>query len=889
MLLFAQHVNSQVQTPRYISITTNTKAFYEYLPQGYSATSTPKYPFILFLHGMGELGDGSAANLPLVLRNGPPKLINQGTFPTSFTVNGQTQRFIILSPQFVSWPTAADVDAVISYAISNYNVDPARVYITGLSMGGGATWEYGGNDVVASYSLRVAAIAPVCGAAYPSTYRAQVISTNKVAVWAFHNDGDPTAPVFYTNDMVNYINSTSPPPAIPAKKTIFVSNSHDAWTKAYDPNYREAGMNVYEWMLQYSRASLPNTAPTVNAGSDQSITLPSSSVQLNGSASDPGGSVASYNWSKVSGPSQFSFSNTSVVNPTVSNLAQGTYTFRLTVTDNQGATATDDVNIIVNGVAVPPPAGTKYIKVNLYGGTNAYNNSEWNNWNTNSSSTSGNMKYSDGTLSSVNTSITQNGVSDNGSSYTSIVAPSEVIRYASYSTSSRTLIISGLDNSKTYDLELYASRSGAANNTTRFTIGSTSFDIKTDNNSSSKASFTSLMPGGGQIKVSVDRLNAYNYLNGFILTEKGTGSANALPMVNAGNDQSITLPVSSVQLSGSATDADGSIASYNWSKISGPSQFTFGSTSVANPVVSNLAQGTYTFSLTVTDNQGATATDDVNVVVNGVTVPPPAGTKYVKINLYGGTNAYSNTEWNNWNTNFTSSGPLKYSDGTTSAVSAIISQNGVSDNGSSYVTTMAPSEVLRYTSYSTSSRTLTVSGLDNSKTYDLELYASRSGTSNNTTRFTVASTSIDIKTDNNLSNKASFASLIPSAGKITVSIDKLNTYNYVNGFILSENSTDAAPVVAKSTLVNESTVSSVDVFPNPVADRLVLQVNNNYIGQMKAQIIDMSGIIQQEFSLSKNQSGSSQSYLFIGNLKQGEYIIRIQIGKWVESKKISKL
>src|SRR5262245_2731599 len=82
VLLAAFQVNAQVQTARYISMTANTNAFYEYLPQGYNPSGTTKYPMILFLHGMGELGDGSAANLPKVLRNGPPKLINNGTFPT---------------------------------------------------------------------------------------------------------------------------------------------------------------------------------------------------------------------------------------------------------------------------------------------------------------------------------------------------------------------------------------------------------------------------------------------------------------------------------------------------------------------------------------------------------------------------------------------------------------------------------------------------------------------------------------------------------------------------------------------------------------------------------------------------------------------------------------
>jgi hypothetical protein len=267
--------------------------------------------------------------------------------------------------------------------------------------------------------------------------------------------------------------------------------------------------------------------------------------------------------------------------------------------------------------------------------------------------------------------------------------------------------------------------------------------------------------------------------------------ANTPPTVNAGNDQSITLPTSSVQLNGTASDPGGSIASYNWSKISGPSQFTFSSTSIANPTVSNLAQGTYTFRLTVTDNQGATATDDVNVVVNAaivaVSTTITTTSKYIKVNMYGGSNAYTDAQWNNWNSYSSSSGVLKYSDGTSSAVSATLSQqSGVADNGTSYTATMAPAQVVRYASYSSSNRILTISGLNNAKTYNLEIYASRSGASNNTTRFVIGSTTVDIKTDDNLGNKASFTSLVPSNGQITVNISKLNTYNYINGLMLTE-------------------------------------------------------------------------------------------------------
>jgi hypothetical protein len=305
-----------------------------------------------------------------------------------------------------------------------------------------------------------------------------------------------------------------------------------------------------------------------------------------------------------------------------------------------------------------------------------------------------------------------------------------------------------------------------------------------------------------------------------------------------------------------------------------------------------LVQGTYTFRLTVTDNQGASISDDVNVVVNGTsTPPPPSAAKFVKVNVFGGSNAYANTEWNNWNTSSLSSGSLKYSDGVASTVSATLSQqSGVSDNGTTLNFTMAPKEVVRYASYSTSNRTLTISGLDNSKTYNLELYASRSGTSNNTSRFTVGGVNRDILTDNNTANAASFSSLTPSGGQIIISISKLNSYNYINGFTLTENATGTTSSAATESSIEVSqTTSSFDVFPNPVEDRFVLQVNNANTGQMKVQIVDMNGTVQKEFALTKNQTGASQTYLSIGDLKAGEYIISVQIGTWSESKKISKL
>lgn len=243
---------AQVQTPRYISMIPHTNAYYEYVPEGYPEANR-KYPLLIFLHGSGEAGPGTAASLPAVLRNGPPKLINEGRFPKSFTVNNVNYKFIIISPQFTEWPTEDDVDNVINYLIAHYPVDINRVYLTGLSMGGGTVWNYSGNDM--NHAIRIAGIVPVCGAGYPYSSHARTMAAANLPVWATHNSIDNTVPPSYTIDYINLINSAPVPPTPLAKKTIFTvsSNNHDAWTRTYDTSFRENGLNVYEWMLQYKR------------------------------------------------------------------------------------------------------------------------------------------------------------------------------------------------------------------------------------------------------------------------------------------------------------------------------------------------------------------------------------------------------------------------------------------------------------------------------------------------------------------------------------------------------------------------------------------------------------------------------------------------------------
>ncbi len=88
------------------------------------------------------------------------------------------------------------------------------------------------------------------------------------------------------------------------------------------------------------------------------------------------------------------------------------------------------------------------------------------------------------------------------------------------------------------------------------------------------------------------------------------------PTANAGPDQSVALPTSSATLSGSGADVDGTITGYLWSQESGPSTATMIHPTWATTIVSDLVEGTYVFTLTVTDNDGLTGSDQVTVEVS---------------------------------------------------------------------------------------------------------------------------------------------------------------------------------------------------------------------------------------------------------------------------------
>lgn len=115
--------------------------------------------------------------------------------------------------------------------------------------------------------------------------------------------------------------------------------------------------------------------------------------------------------------------------------------------------------------------------------------------------------------------------------------------------------------------------------------------------------------------------------------------ANNVPTANAGADQTITIPVNTVTLNGSGTDVDGTIASYQWLRIDGPTQYSIATATQAQTAVNNLAQGTYQFVLIVTDSKGAKARDTVTVTVN------PKVWNIIFEDNFNATGNFDNSKW----------------------------------------------------------------------------------------------------------------------------------------------------------------------------------------------------------------------------------------------------
>lgn len=385
-------------------------------------------------------------------------------------------------------------------------------------------------------------------------------------------------------------------------------------------------MHWAQWLLRNGDTTLVNSPPTVSAGADIAITLPTNSVTLNGSASDPDGSIVSYSWTKQSGGAA-TIASPNAATTVISGLTQGTYVFTLTAQDNHGGTGQDQVTVTVS----PAPSVTKVINVSIDNVANYFKDPAWNSWhltgNILSPATSQQFKYSDGSASTVTASITRQVLNnDNSVSYTGFTGlPDSALRYVSAHSNQRTLTIGGLDNAKSYNISLYSSRN-AAGFTTKFTHGSTIIRIPTSGNKTAMATFSDIIPISGQIVIQIDSAagstNRYNHLNAFVITETPLIACAA----DAGPDIVAARGTGMVTLDGSSSFG-GTGVQYKWTLLNTvdfdwKARIKKGNQKVATTQILPYVDGGYNFELAVSDNNGCIAKDTLHVMLPWGTLPP---------------------------------------------------------------------------------------------------------------------------------------------------------------------------------------------------------------------------------------------------------------------------
>jgi predicted peptidase len=203
-----------------------------------------KHPLIIFLHGIDERGNGTS-EIMKVASHGLPKLLKN----TTLQFNGET--FIVLSPQLSKAYGAWEVfyiDEMLRYA-KTLQVDTNRIYLTGISIGGGAVWGY--CSISEAHAKQFAAIAPLCAACYYDYQKLDVLARAGTPVWAFVGSADKTVSPTCTLQAVDAINAANKKK--PAKETVYKGLGHNVWDRAYDPGNRFHKPNLYEWLLQHKR------------------------------------------------------------------------------------------------------------------------------------------------------------------------------------------------------------------------------------------------------------------------------------------------------------------------------------------------------------------------------------------------------------------------------------------------------------------------------------------------------------------------------------------------------------------------------------------------------------------------------------------------------------
>ena len=213
--------------------------------QGVYNEDQPGRPAILvFLHGIGERGSDNLANIRLAV----PDIVRQ--------IKAAKQKVILLAPQCPGdqlWATRhfggaeaklaekprqalGMVPILIQKKIGEFDADPDRVYITGLSLGGYGTWE-----LMERYGTGLFAAGGTCsGGGDP----AQAEKMKDLPIWIFHGGSDRTLPVMLSRRMYASLKEAGSDDVF---YTEYPNCPHDCWTRTYQ------NPEVWKWLFSQKR------------------------------------------------------------------------------------------------------------------------------------------------------------------------------------------------------------------------------------------------------------------------------------------------------------------------------------------------------------------------------------------------------------------------------------------------------------------------------------------------------------------------------------------------------------------------------------------------------------------------------------------------------------
>lgn len=200
-----------------------------FLPENYDSLSSELLPVIFYLHGRSVSG----TDINRIKRYGLPYFLDKG----------KKLDFIVVAPQCPwgkNWASENWFDTIYAEISEQHHIDPSRVYLTGMSLGGFGTWELANR-----YPHIFAAIAPLCGGAKDEWAE----NLTHLPIWVFHGAKDKLVSVVRSDRMVEALKAHE----APVVYSRLAGKGHDIH-RVYNDD------NLYEWFKSFTRRPVKEEA-----------------------------------------------------------------------------------------------------------------------------------------------------------------------------------------------------------------------------------------------------------------------------------------------------------------------------------------------------------------------------------------------------------------------------------------------------------------------------------------------------------------------------------------------------------------------------------------------------------------------------------------------------